>query len=310
MAGLGPISYVEFEKRLETMKEESEKKGKNSSSIYCQVCKKGFSSSKALRQHEKSRRHLLQTEGERTNNIESYSEIAKPSRLQSEAEDMFITPGTCLFDGKVFDDVATCLRHMAVVHGFRIPFWDSLDDLEGLLMYLGSKVGEYSSCVFCDKQFSTLQSLRDHMSSKNHCRMKDKDEAWLDEFGEFYNFADEGKENPLVPALDGLSGNENDHPLSEAFELCLPRHKVGHRAFALYYRQRPRREKLYSAAVLNGQLRTELHDYHKFIRKLSEDASGAYLNKMKRSSLAIGLQNNYIKKLQQRKHISALNSGY
>ncbi|EME32719.1 Zinc finger protein 622 [Galdieria sulphuraria] len=311
LAGLGPISFVEFETRLESVKVEDENNRKESNVIYCQACKKHFSSTKAFKQHEKSQRHLSQNvEEQPIKRSESHSESTKVVSSVFKEEAMFIAPGTCMFDGKAFEDVTTCLRHMAVVHSFRIPFWDNLEDLEGLLTYLGSKVGEYTSCVFCDKKFSTLQSVRDHMASKNHCRMKDNDEAWLDEFSEFYNFEDECLGNPLVSVVDGVSENESEDPSSEAYELCLARYRVGHRAFAIYYRQRPRRVRPYRATLLNGQLRNELQDYHKYIRKLSENDSINYFNEQKKSYLAMGLKNNYIKKLQQRKHISALNSGY
>jgi len=310
LAGLVPISYAEFETRLELMKEENEKNATGSTGVYCQACKKNFSSVKAYKQHEKSQRHLTQNVGELDKKMENYGEKTKvfpPSH--SYGENAFIAPGTCLFDGIEFDNLTSCLQHMSVVHSFRIPFWDNLEDLEGLLSYLGSKVGEYSCCVFCDKKFSTLKSVRDHMTSKNHCRMKDNDEAWFDEFGEFYNFEENGTGNPLVRALDGISSAEGEDPSTEAFELCLPRYRVGHRAFAIYYRQRARVSRPYTAALLNGQLRTELEDHLKYQKKLSENVFTNYSNRMK-SDLALGMKNNYIKKLQQRKHISALNSGY
>ncbi|GJQ10651.1 hypothetical protein GpartN1_g2442.t1 [Galdieria partita] len=311
LAGLDPISYIEFEARLETVKVENENNGKEYADIYCNACKKHFSSIKAFRQHEKSQRHLSQNnDGESVKRSEGHLESAKLFSSLSNEEDMFITPGICLFEGKAFDDLNTCLRHMAVVHGFRIPFWDNLEDLEGLLTYLGSKVGEYTSCIFCDKKFSTLQSVRDHMTSKNHCRMKDNDEAWLDEFSEFYNFEDKYPGSPLVPVVDGNSEDENEDLSSESYELCLTRYRVGHRAFALYYRQRPRRARPNNAILLNGQLRSELQDYHKYFSKLSENFPVNYLSQQKRSHLAMGLKNNYIRKLQQRKHISTLNSGY
>lgn len=298
---------MEFEDRLEAMREENENNRKESGGTYCQTCKKHFSSVKAYSQHEKSQRHLVQREGGKAHGP---LESTKPFPLVSNNGNMFIAPGTCLLDGLAFEDVTTCLRHMAVLHNFRIPFWDSLEDLEGLLTYLGRKVGEYTCCIFCDKKFPTLQSLRDHMSSKNHCRMKDNDEAWLDEFSEFYSFKNEVTGNPLVPIFGDFSENEDKDPQTEAYELCLPRYRVGHRAFALYYRQRPRRERPYAAALLNGQLRNELEDSNKYLRKLSENVSNSYASQRKKFELSMGLKNNYIKKLQQRKHISALNSGY
>ena len=43
----------------------------------------------------------------------------------------------CLFSGKTFPDVESCLTHMSETYGFFLPELEYIIDLEGLLAYLG-----------------------------------------------------------------------------------------------------------------------------------------------------------------------------
>lgn len=99
-----------------------------------------------------------------------------------------IKPDACLFCDKDSADLKSNLAHMSDVHGFFIPEDRYVIDLEGLMDYLGFKVGAGATCLWCDKQFSTLQGVRAHMQIKDHCKIfYDQDKA-VNEFKEYYDY--------------------------------------------------------------------------------------------------------------------------
>lgn len=59
--------------------------------------------------------------------------------------------------------------------------------MEGLLSYIGDKVGVGHCCVYCHKVFASIRSCQDHMASVSHCKMiyDDEDGEWDD----FYDFS-------------------------------------------------------------------------------------------------------------------------
>eukprot|EP00871_Galdieria_phlegrea_P005505 jgi/Galph1/5956/GphlegSOOS_G4540.1 len=309
VAGLEPISFQEFEMRLNMMKKQSEVNDNSKKDVYCHVCKKHFSSSKAYKQHERSRRHLVQLEQkpEFTEKNEQVKERTFQCSNDGAIELDAISPGTCLFDGRSFNNIIDCLKHMEVAHGFHIPFWERIVDLQGLLVYLGSKVGQYTTCVFCDKEFLSLTSVRHHMASKSHCRMKDDDYTWKEEFYTFYNF-DEDSFGEVTSFSDSALDSEAA-PYEEAFELCLPRYRVGHRAFALYYRQRPRLRRSQYPMLEEGTVSLEWKEKQNNM-SFSKIIPKSALDELKKGDLAIGQKTNYTAKLQKKRHISSLNSGY
>lgn len=114
---------------------------------------------------------------------------------EDEAEEMLarvVKSDTCLFCAKISKNIDLNIRHMAD-HGFYIPEERYLIDAEGLLEYLGFKVGAGATCLWCDKQFKTLHGVRLHMMYKDHCKiMYDQDKA-VDEFKEFYDYSSQEK---------------------------------------------------------------------------------------------------------------------
>lgn len=74
----------------------------------------------------------------------------------------------CLFcyRKKPFATVKLALRHMLRHHGFFIPFVEHCTDLEGLLQYLGFKIGVGHECIQCTKGKSTFgtTSVRPHLA--------------------------------------------------------------------------------------------------------------------------------------------------
>lgn len=96
---------------------------------------------------------------------------------------------TCLFCGKESSNIKTNLNHMNLLHGFFIPEEQYLIDLEGIMRYLGFKVGAGSTCLWCNKQFTTLHGARLHMLYKDHCKILYDQEKAVDEFKEFYDYS-------------------------------------------------------------------------------------------------------------------------
>lgn len=100
-----------------------------------------------------------------------------------------INPDTCLFCDKKNRTSEENLEHMDQVHGFFIPERRYLIDLNGLLEYLGFKVGAGATCLWCNKQFSSLHGVRLHMNYKDHCKIFYDQERAITEFREFYDYS-------------------------------------------------------------------------------------------------------------------------
>lgn len=98
-----------------------------------------------------------------------------------------IRADTCLFCDKKSPTAESNVKHMEV-HGFFIPEYRYLIDLDGLLEYLGFKVGAGTTCLWCNKQFRTLHGVRLHMIYKDHCKILYDQERALSEFKEFYDY--------------------------------------------------------------------------------------------------------------------------
>ena len=140
--------------------------------LYCNVCRKSFSSQKTLDQHLKSKLHEKkmaeaqekqekekQEEIEKSNSSSELKEETadetdkKEDKMESGAfspEEYEFIPEKCLFCREISDTMEECffntpiipsnLTHMFQKHGLIIPDRDSVIDMEGLLDYLGQKV--------------------------------------------------------------------------------------------------------------------------------------------------------------------------
>ena len=89
-----------------------------------------------------------------------------------------------------FKSVKASLDHMYLKHGFYLPFVDFLVDLEGLLEFLGAKVGFGHVCLFCNKQFGSTRAVQGHMRDKAHCNVSltDKEGKEDEELLQFWHF--------------------------------------------------------------------------------------------------------------------------
>ena len=178
------------------MKEAHEEE-KKPDKIYCDICKKSFSSKNAFDQHERSKRHikgLKKFEEDFQNAPEEpvapavIVDDTKPEekddseeKSEFEPEEYEFDPKRCLFCGAIHESMEEslfcicfsfrCLAHMAKKHVFIIPDRDSLIDLEGLLDYLGQKISVGCVCIGCNHGFKSPFAVRAHMLDKGHTRI-------------------------------------------------------------------------------------------------------------------------------------------
>jgi len=146
--------------------------------------------------------------------------------------------GQCLFCPVNVIDLDASLGHMSKSHGFSIPDAQFCVDMEGLVRYLGLKVGGGHLCLWCNergRKFRSLDACRKHMRDMAHCRIRNETDDLL-ELSDFYDYGPAEVESSssteeLVIPLDMLDGNE--------WQLVLPSGAVvGHRSLMRYYKQR------------------------------------------------------------------------
>lgn len=161
---------------------------------YCQYCKKKFGSEKSYENHLLSRKHqenvLIGPSNKNTpapkaaGDKEKTEEILQSSENEDEEmeddsdewEDVeeAIPPSTCIFCNKESDTMESSLEHMSSHHSFFIPDIDYVVDVEGLVSYLGERVGQGHLCCWCGhlgRQFPTTEAVQKHMLDKGHCKM-------------------------------------------------------------------------------------------------------------------------------------------
>uniref|UniRef100_A0A914V5D7 C2H2-type domain-containing protein n=1 Tax=Plectus sambesii TaxID=2011161 RepID=A0A914V5D7_9BILA len=163
---------------------------------------------------------------------------------ESDDEQMDLTerPGaipsdTCLFCLAQASTLEQNLEHMSKKHGFYIPDLEFCSDLDGLVKYLGAKVGAGFMCLWCNergRRFRSLDACQKHMRDKGHCRAAHEGSDML-ELADYYDFSsmypeEQGDQEVRAPVelLD-----------DSGWQLQLPSGAtVGHRELMRYYRQR------------------------------------------------------------------------
>lgn len=178
--------------------------------------------------------------------IDGEEEFEEGDEEEEEEEEGRVPPTECLFCGEAAGSMEANLAHMGAVHSFFLPDAEYLVDAEGLLTYLGYKLGVGHCCLWCGNgnraPFRSLHAARQHMRDKGHCKLSHEGAEGLMEYSDFYDYtssypdegeregggAGDGEEEVDVPAvLDG-----------QGWQLVLPSGAVaGHRSLARYYRQ-------------------------------------------------------------------------
>ncbi|MCH0629613.1 C2H2-type zinc finger protein [Kocuria palustris] len=180
-----------------------------------------------------------------------------------------IPPTTCLFCKKTrnFETIDENLEHLWKAHNLYIPERKYLVDVEGLLNYLGEKVG-FGFCIACGYQGRTCEAAREHMLLKRHMRIPYETEDEKLEISQFYDFSltyaprttivnaedvvadDDGDWEDVSGDEDDEEGDDDDEEEDEELltgddiiyrhgnSLVLPLGQVlGHRSNQRYYRQ-------------------------------------------------------------------------
>lgn len=95
----------------------------------------------------------------------------------------------CLFCNKLFENLEENLEHMLKLHGFFLPEANSLVDLEGIIKYIGYRIGTEHVCLYCQiNKFDSVSAVQDHMISKCHCKLLWDDNVDVGEYEDFYDF--------------------------------------------------------------------------------------------------------------------------
>ncbi|XP_037085515.1 zinc finger protein 622-like isoform X2 [Pollicipes pollicipes] len=174
-----------------------------------------------------------------------------------------IAPTACLFCPHAAGELAASLRHMTEAHSFFVPDAEYVTDMEGLVTYLGQKVGEGFVCLWCNergKHFSSVEAVQKHMRDKGHTKMLHEGEV-LAEYADFYDYS---TSYPVGEEGEEATGPEPLTLDTDGFQLVLPSGAVvGHRALARYYRQHLRPEKAVALRRTGGATtaRDVLHQY-------------------------------------------------
>ena len=95
---------------------------------------------------------------------------------------------SCLFCSQTFSSLSDSTSHMHRQHGFFIPFPKQLASLDGLLTYLGEKVGIGHCCVYCSARYGSTSAVRQHMAEKSHCKLRLDTEEDEEEYSDYYDF--------------------------------------------------------------------------------------------------------------------------
>ncbi|XP_033639240.1 zinc finger protein 622-like [Asterias rubens] len=155
----------------------------------------------------------------------------------------------CLFCSHSSRSVVNNCKHMTQSHSFFLPNVEFLVDLEGLLAYLGEKVGCGFMCLWCNEKgrsFFSLDAVQRHMRDKGHCKLQYEGDM-IYEYAEFFDFRKSYPDSAdRVTSGDTEEADSDDEEVDESalqlqqdgFELVLPSgSRIGHRELQRYFRQ-------------------------------------------------------------------------
>lgn len=334
--------------RLSTLQESTKQATKRRESTFCDACSKKFSSLQALENHNRSRRHLDRLKVMSQEQMSDLSAVGDSDTESGVGEDRMLVDKReyvenedavdrelerrmregnafssleCVFDGSSHASVEANLEYMAKMFGFFVPFVEELVDAEGLLAYLGQKIGIGYSCVACDRAFVSVAAVQMHMIDKGHCRMTE-DAGWEEEYGEFYTFGEEGweeveggAENALVEsnAVGSFEKNGGGDVGEQEVALAVGGKLLGHRSLRRYYNQAAGTRVDTRAAVVANRVMKEYRLLGWEGRKVSaglKQAQTFEARRTKRFELAVGNKNYYTRKATFKQRMAVFNSGY
>lgn len=340
VGGLGPLSEEELAIRVAALRSEEEKMRAKREAKFCGPCSKKFSSEKALENHVKSRRHLerVRISEERTEaevstiggtDEEEMAELSggmvedddavqmELERRLAESKGLEVTE--CLFDESEHKSLEENMKYIAKRYGFFVPYVERLKDLEGLMKYLGQKVGVGYACVECDRAFGGVVATRKHMRDKSHCKMTGDDDEWMEEYGEFYEFEEEAEGWEEVGDAEGAMVDMGGEVMptetvgDEEVGLAVNGKVLGHRSLRRYYEQSAGGRADERAAVVANRVMKE----YRLLGWEGKGKSAVAVKRMRREArreqrfqLLVGGQNYYTRKARFKQSMAVFNSGY
>jgi len=173
---------------------------------------------------------------------DSDMDVASVGSADVRSEQREIGMNECLFSGRLFNSIEDKVVYMAHKHSFYIPELEYVSNLEGLLQYLGYKIGVCNMCIWCNKTFTSLAAVRKHMQDVGHCRMMVEGDAIL-EYCDFYDFSSTYEDDGADPDAQLMEVDDdavdNDVTMAnEEYERVLPSGVViGNRKLMRYYKQ-------------------------------------------------------------------------
>lgn len=201
---------------------------------------------------------------------EDAEEEANDSDGSSEAvESIPITH--CFYCGLNNREIENNIKHMFNKHGLYIPERSYLVDPSGLLEYLSEVISLDYECLVCGFEGKNLESVRQHIASKGHCRIPYETKEEKLAISQFYDFSvedepktqakestkkhvefsDEAPSTIVVEYENQPGDNERgtgDNGINDNYELVYidqsgvelttpAGYRIGHRSMQRYYRQ-------------------------------------------------------------------------
>lgn len=266
VAELAPVTADDFQRRV-LAQQAADKDSEPRRGEFCRACKKRFTSRESYDSHVRSRKHRDRAAagggeagngaGAQMREAAEEMEVDKHAtekavdtnkldedEIETDDEPEPLDATECLFCSETSGDLETNLEHMTLAHGFFLPDLTYLADVEGLVSYLGEKVGVGFMCLYCNERgraFLSARSAQQHMVDKSHCKMYFEAEAAL-EYAEFYDYTKSypnGGEDPMEEGSGkALAIPDANLEVTEDLELVLPSGaRVGHRSLRHLYRQ-------------------------------------------------------------------------
>jgi len=273
VAELPPVNESDFKNRMSKHEEQrKELSGETKPQTwYCVVTSKTFATEKAYQNHLKSKKYLVALKAweKKENKVEiemnrrnrKLTEETMEEDMESDDEEIeevdsdewdeedAIASNDCFFCPHHSSNNEKNLLHMSEKHSFFVPDLDFVVNLDGLLTYIGCKVGQGKMCLTCSekgKAFRSLDAVRKHMLDKGHCKIAFSGGDAIAEFADFYDYSS------TYPEADGDNDDQEDQDIDmgsdeevdlnaiddTGYELVLPSGaKIGHRSLMRYYKQ-------------------------------------------------------------------------
>ncbi|KAK6463418.1 C2H2 type zinc-finger-domain-containing protein [Scheffersomyces coipomensis] len=94
----------------------------------------------------------------------------------------------CFYCGQDNQEIENNVKHMFNKHGLYIPERSFLTNIEGLLHYISDIISIDNACLVCGFEGKNLESIRQHIYSKGHCKIPYESKDQKAAIAEFYTF--------------------------------------------------------------------------------------------------------------------------